>query len=195
MQVTVKKDNRTATRDVDVDALPAASLASVIRIGVRNLPDLGQDAWTIDTASGRLVVSVPLADVLSAGLANKVNDAHASITSTTHPDAEKRFEAALAAADKAIANLLAGRIGGGGGPRLDPVAREALRMARERAMAKLGKGAKAKAVSAEAKRLVAENPAYMHLAEKHIAEFRELGMTEEEILADIGEDQDEEDAA
>lgn len=85
------------------------------------------------------------------------------------------WEEAVGAFEKKLDRVLEGTIGSREGVTRDPVKAEAIRMAS--ANVKLDpkfKKAEPKEVRAEALRRIARNPAYMHLAEKRVAELAEM---------------------
>lgn len=120
--------------------------------------------------------------VVQYGLKQALNDACASVDKS-EPD--NAFALALRKWEKIKSGDLSARAGGG---RVgDPVKAEAIRSALDTVKGKwrkAGRKADAKPMLAEAKRLVAENPAYMHLAEKHVDERKALGLEIDDSILD-----------
>jgi hypothetical protein len=130
--------------------------------------------------------AVALQHVIAIGLRNVLMDSHASVTREQYGD--NVGDAKRSVAMKKLESLYAGDIRANATRTrtVDPIRRRAVQMAME-TVAERWRRAKdtrqkdIKAVRAEAAKLVSANPAYMHLAEKHIAEMRELGIEPDEM--------------
>lgn len=136
---------------------------------------IGKTGTTREVAFGDFTPEVQQ-HIVQYGLTQMLNDAHSSITATSEPDEAKRFANVEALVDKKLAALAAGDVRSRAGGVRNPVKAEAIRMAMDHKDVRAIKDAKTKRLAAIKK--VESNPAYMHLAEKHVAERRELGMDE-----------------
>lgn len=115
--------------------------------------------------------------LLTHGLKQMLNDTHAGVKADDPEAAQKAWSLAVKKADA----LKAGQVRSAGERTADPVKREALRMASETVLAKWKKAKDerkddAKAVRTAAKKLIAENGAYMAMAERRVEELKALGM-------------------
>lgn len=136
---------------------------------------IGKTGTTRDVDFGAFTEAVQQ-HIVQYGLTQMLNDAHSAITEKSEPDEAKRFANVEALVDKKLAALAAGDVRARAGGVRNPVRAEAIRMAMDHKDVRAIKDAKAKRLAAIKK--VESNPAYMHLAEKHVAERRELGMEE-----------------
>lgn len=196
MKIEIRKDTNVTTREIDVAALPRVSVANIITIGFRNMPTVGEESWV--EGDGTVTVEIPSDDLFAAGLDSIVNDAHASVTTKTEPDADKRFAAAVALADKKIANLVAGIVrAGGGGKRLDPIKARTILIAANHILARLKSerkpALKGKDLRRAALAAIDKNPAFAHVAEAQIRMEKEAGIYDAD--ADVAAAEEGDDSA
>ena len=125
--------------------------------------------------------------VINYGLRQALNDAAASVAS----DDTEVVEKTLALVDKRLSRILNGTVNvrDSFGREANPVMVEAIELALGTVRGeykKNGKKLEAKAMLVDAKKKVAANPAYIHLAEKNVAQ-READIAMLAAMGDVGE--------
>lgn len=172
MEIRIAKGDFTRQVEVDFDALPAVSQTAIVTIGFRNMPKLDEGDWERD--GDAICATVPAGELIAAGLASMLNDAHAAIKA----EAENMPALVNALVDKKLEALREGKLRVSGPRATDAVGVRAMDIARRKvdaAAKKVGKELTAQEISAQARELVKSNPVWKQIAESQLRLEAETG--------------------